>query len=138
MKEKIFLFYSKYIKRYRLEWELQNGQIDQLRADKNSVDLQNQKLIKRIDDLEAANLKFNNDLNHMIKFYESKLRKANGRIGGLTRDRNNLKNKNKTLINNRFKLAKIISQLSKMVPKKQVPNIYELINGRKGKIRRGK
>ncbi|MCI9434047.1 MAG: hypothetical protein HFI86_02060 [Bacilli bacterium] len=138
MKEKIFLFYSKYIKRYHSEWELQNAQIDQLRADKYNIDLQNQKLIKRIDDLESNNLKNNNDLNSIIEFYESKLRKTNGRIGGLTKHINILKNQNKDLISSKHKLSNIINQLSKKVSKNDIPNIYEFINGRKGKIRRGK
>lgn len=138
MKEKIFLFYSKYIKRYHSEWELQNGEIDQLRADKNRADLKNQELIKKIEDLEAINLDINNKLDSVIKFYESKLRKINGRLGGVIKYKNILKNQNKDLINNKYKLANIISQLSKMVPKNDIPSIYEFINGRKGKIRRGK
>lgn len=151
MKEKILIFYSKYFKNYRNEWEEQNAEIDKLRAINDNYD-------KKIKNLEKEKIKITLELQSEIVNSENKdqqimeinnlnikLIKRNnslvGRLGGLTKYKNKLKKQNLILQDEKKALSSIIKQLSSKIGEiesKHYPNIYELKNMRKKQVRRGK
>lgn len=144
MKEKIFIFYSRFVKRYYSEWKTQNSEIDQLRAKcenldkKLKIEISVKKELLKFQDIIYSRLE---NKNKKITELELKNHQLNGKIGGLTKYKNKLQKQNTSLQNDKKSLSDIISDLTKQInllKENNRPSILEIKNMRKNQIRRGK
>ena len=119
MREIIYNFYSKYLKRYRIEWELQNSEIDQLRAKLENLNTEveklkkiNKSIIKNENNLKIILHDEIYNLSKIRQEFKHKNKILYGRLGGVIKNKNRILKENQELKNKIRSFAYLINQLT--------------------------
>lgn len=119
MREKVYAFYSKYLKNYRIEWELQNSEIDQLRSKIENLNTEIEKLKKIneaiVDSENKLKVILHDEISNLVAIRQ-KLKHSNkilyGKIGGMTKNKNRILKENQELKNKVKLFTCLINQMS--------------------------
>lgn len=119
MREKVYAFYSKYLKNYRIEWELQNSEIDQLRSKIENLNTEIEKLKKInkaiVDSENKLKVILHDEISNLVAIRQE-LKHSNkilyGKIGGMTKSKNRILKENQELKNKIRSFAYLINQLT--------------------------
>lgn len=119
MREKVYAFYSKYLKNYRIEWELQNSEIDQLRSKIENLNTEIEKLKKInktiVDSENKLKVILHDEISNLVAIRQE-LKHSNkilyGKIGGMTKSKNRILKENQELKNQVKLFTCLINQMS--------------------------